>query len=161
MEMKKVRKAGWEKNASPEEIHLVDRVYELADLFRDMLFQPGTGTDLLLNQPFLDPETGEWQNDKLSLPPILERFSYNCFRFKVAQPRGKNGGGYYDFGKQEICIGPQDLDSDPVILHELIHLHEHVIWNQDVPHFGRCISKRRKESLDWMTLSRNTPVCSL
>jgi len=123
MKMKKVRKAGWEKTATPEEIHLVDRVYEFAPLFGDMLFQKGAFTEWLGAKPSLDKKRRTWIYDMMGLPPQLSRFSYDYFRFKVLSDGDKSEMPYYCHGDQELCVRQEDLDNDSTILHELIHLH--------------------------------------
>ena len=127
--------AGKKTKATPDDQRLVERVHDLAPLFRDMLFQPGTYIDLMINDPFLDSKSGKWINPSLPLPPSLDKFSYNDFHFKVAPPKKK--GNYYCWADQELCIERKDLDSDPVILHELIHLHSYVFDEPNVPCYFR------------------------
>ena len=114
--------------ATPEEKALCDKVYELADLFEDMTFQPGTTTYRLIQCKSKSADSDEWVDDAVDLPDDLQYLSYTWFHYKVEEL--SDCGGYYNPESQTLCVPPSALEDETVILHEMIHLHETVINEQ-------------------------------
>ena len=116
--------------ASDEEKRVLNRVYDFADCFEDMLFEEGTSTYNLIKCESFDNKENQWVTDEVSLPPQLKYFSYSFFHYKV-ENLAENTGGYYSPSKQTLCISRKYLDNertlDRIILHEMIHLHEDVL----------------------------------
>lgn len=130
MEMDSNKFLEWKDSASQEDLRLIERLYDLGDYFLDMLFEPGSTVDSLIRCQSMT-DGGEWKDDAVARPDILEYFCYNYFRTKVEPLKGC--GGYFDKKEQLLCISTENLKDDSVILHEMIHLHEAVL--EDVPLF--------------------------
>ncbi len=82
-----------------------------------MLFEPDSSIDDLIRcQTRLDD--GNWQDDVIGLPDELVNFSYSFFKTKVKSM--EKSGGYFDEKEQVLCISPENLEDDSVILHEMI-----------------------------------------
>lgn len=139
MKMEEVSGLEWRMNATPEEQRLVEKVYDLSEHFEDMLFREGTITDALISvQEEIEP--GKWVDGRMPLPDLLEYFEYNFFRFKVfqlAELEDKGTQGYFYGEEQELAVRADRLESDSVILHELIHLHEFVLTDERVHQYFR------------------------
>lgn len=134
MEMDKYRDefVEWMKNGPPEEKLLYDKVYDFGEFFQDMLFEKGTAPyDLIKCQVRVsdaDTEQEEWVEDDLLRPDELAYFSYTYFKMKVEELPGY--AGCYNKKEQILCVTPEAVANDVVILHEMIHLHESVINDQ-------------------------------
>lgn len=118
----------WQLTASPDELHLLDKVYSFSDLFNDMIFAKGSSTYDFVKCQVKDTDSDEnaWiDDDSLLLPEEIEYLNYGSFTYHV-KDLGKANGQFSgeDFS---ISISPNSIDDDSVILHELIHLHEFVI----------------------------------
>lgn len=112
----------WYNNeATLEERTLFDRVDSFGYLFEDMLFRPGTSSYELTKYKLVDDGQEVITSD--SMPSQLEYFSYSQFRYKVEQP--DDCIGYFSAQDLLLCVSPAAKDS--TVLHEMIHLHEHVI----------------------------------
>ncbi len=135
MKMEEICGLEWKMNATLDERRLWAKVYNLSDLFEDMLFQPGTCTAPLISvQEEIEP--GKEVDSRMPLPGPLESFEYIFFRFKVFQVgelENKETLGYFHGEEQELAVRADQLVSDSVILHELIHLHEFVLLDERVP----------------------------
>ena len=139
MKMEEVSDLEWRMNATPEESRLLEKVYDLGEHFEDMLFQPETYTASLINIR-VKIESGKWFDDRMLQPEPLEYFTYNFFRFKVFQPgelEDKATIGYFNEEEQTLAVRADRLESDSIILHELIHLHEFVLMDERVPLYFR------------------------
>lgn len=115
--------------ASPQEKELVQKVYDFADLFADMLFRPGSSSYSLTQAMVTDPEGNGLHTVGMSIPEELDLFDYCSYYFKVEEP--SDCGGYYNHAERTLCISPELLSDDATILHEMIHLHEAVV--NDLP----------------------------
>lgn len=118
----------WRLTASPDELHLFDKVYGFSDLFEDMTFAEGSSTyDFVKCQvKGSDSDENAWiDDDSFLVPEELKYLSYGSFTYHV-EDLGRANGRFSgeDFS---ISISPSSIDDDSVILHELIHLHEFVI----------------------------------
>ena len=141
----------WVQSATDAEKLLYDKVYDFGEFFKDMLFEKGTapydlircqirvsdadGDQATIKQALakqLGDEQEEWVEDDLLRPDELAYFSYTYFKIRVEKlPPGY--AGYYDKKEQLLCVTPEAITDDVVILHEMIHLHEGVI--NDLPFY--------------------------
>lgn len=140
MEMDEHRFLEWRNTATPEEIRLSEKVMELGELFEDMLFQPETHSGALMNIQRQDPQSGQWIDGRMPLPDPLEYFCETYFIFKVFQPgdlEDKDTLGYFNPKDQVLAIRADQVDSDSTILHEMIHVHEFVLGDKEVPLYFR------------------------
>lgn len=126
MPLQKINFMEWYSQATEDEKRLFDKVEDFGPLFEDMLFREGTTTYKLIQCQSQDLESGEWEDDTMSLPYEVESFSYARFRYKI-EPLEDGCDGVTDFLHQIITITPEASQDDSVILHELIHVHECVI----------------------------------
>lgn len=116
--------------ATPEEQKLNNRVDGFEEFFYDMTFHPGSCSYELIECVSTAVGSDEWVEDEAVLPDQLSFFTYEYFKFKVADLI-PGAAGFFDPDEQLLCIGPEYVDNDIVILHEMIHLHEFVI--NDLP----------------------------
>lgn len=114
----------WNEATEPEK-QLVEKVYELEAFFGDMLFEKGSNTYDLIKCKSKGKHGEEWTDDVMGLPEELEYFSPSWFIFKVEDQQ--DGSGYFEESSQTLCITPESLEKDHVILHEMIHMHEYAI----------------------------------
>lgn len=115
----------WRSSAPHEDIKLHDRLYELSEYFSDMLFEEGSPTgELLKCQSKL--KDGSLLDDTIDIPDELKCFSYTYFKTKV-EPIKNNCAGYFNLNEQLLCVSREYLKDDSILLHEMIHLHEHVL----------------------------------
>lgn len=105
---------------------LVDRVYAFETYFKDMMFAPGTPSGELIRIKTKSPEDDVWSEENMDLPEYLSCAPYTFFKFIVSQPED-GCDGYFDGQDQTLCISPDRLKDDSVILHEMIHMHEFVV----------------------------------
>ena len=119
----------WHKSASPEELQLVDTVFDYEDLFDDMLFKPGTATYDLIRCKSKLQGSDEWIDADISIPEELSLFSPEYLHYKVE--KCNNLLGFYDHEKQLICVSPDQIQNASTILHEMTHVHEFLI--NDLP----------------------------
>ena len=94
-----------------------------------MLFGPDSSTYELIKCQSKPQGSDVWIDDEVDLPDQLAYFSYTFFLYKIAEQNGSYG--YFDPSEQLICVVPEKVEDDVVILHEMIHLHEYVL--NDLP----------------------------
>lgn len=111
-----------------DEKRLLDRIYDLSEMFEDMLFRPDTNSFELIKCQSKQSDSNEWVDSTVSLPDALEYFDYTWFH-PIVEPL-EDCGGYFDEQEQVICLPPESIDDDRVVMHEMIHLHEFVINEQ-------------------------------
>lgn len=119
----------WLETASPESRDLLDRVYELSDFFGDMVFLCGTPTYEFIKCQSKSSGSDEWVDDEIQLPESIKYFSYTYFTYHMADLNGY--GGKFDMQDRSLTVDLSNFGNDPVLLHEMIHLHEFVI--NDLP----------------------------
>lgn len=100
----------WRMTATPEEVRLLGKACELAELFEDMRFETGTCS-------------GELLPGRMEMPPGLSDDPVSLIRYRVFSDDGETGG-FYDDKRHELAIRADLLESDETILHELLHLYE-------------------------------------
>lgn len=90
----------------------------------------------------------EWTDDEITLPEELEYFSYSYFTYHIANFDDFNGC----FNREDLSLSVDmaSANTDRVILHEMIHLHEFVI--DDLPTFFHdavlfCLYKNLKSKV--------------
>ena len=115
--------------ATPAEKRLVDKISEFGELFADMLFGPDSSTYELIKCQSKPQGSDVWIDDEVDLPEQLAFFSYTFFHYKVEKQ--ESSYGYFDSSEQLLCIVPEKVEDDVVVLHEMIHLHEYVL--NDLP----------------------------
>ena len=136
------------ETATEDDRLLYEKVISFSDLFEDMLFVEGSASAKLLAHKGIDPLSGEMSSAVLNRPNILESFTYTFFSYKVENGDPKHGGDYNP-KDQTLCIQKNHLEYDDVILHEMIHMHEHVvdslplIWH-DALYYSLYKSLKRK-----------------
>ena len=115
-------------DAHAEEKRLLYRIEDLGELFEDMLFKSETAPYELIKCQSKSLGSDEWIDDVVSLPPEIDYFTYLWFHPRVEEL--DDCGGYFDEHEQVICLPPESIDDDRVVMHEMIHLHEFVINSQ-------------------------------
>ena len=114
----------WQE-ATQEEKQLHDKMYEYEPYFSDMVFAEGSASYELIKCKSKKMGSEEWLDDVLDLPDELRYFDYNYCLTKIEEIQGALGS--YNSAEQIICICPENANNDGTLLHEMIHLHEHVI----------------------------------
>ena len=106
-------------NSSEDSHKLLNKAYENIELFDDMVFDEDSITGKLR-------ELSEGELAELS--PTLEAFSYTeCVGFKIGELNCKQAAGEYNALTRTITIPEQYADEDYILLHEMIHAHEHLL----------------------------------
>lgn len=120
----------WYHYASEDEKYLIEKVEEYGiEYFDDMTFRPGSCSYELTRLTITDKD-GNVYEEGMNVPDDLEDLDYTCnFRFKVEDL--DDCEAYYDHEEKTLCVSPEALRDGTTILHEMIHLHEHVI--NDLP----------------------------
>ena len=143
----------WYQSATAEEKHLVQRVSHFVSKFDDMLFKPHTVID-----PFIKIEingmVGYDEN------PFLANFDETTYSY-IVKPLDNDVAGYFSKDDKVLCVAPEYLHMDSVILHEMIHMIECHL--EDFPKFYHdavliCLYKHlRKEiqNLDDLILAHS------
>ena len=116
----------WVQTASPDDLQLQDRVYELEHYFGDMLFENGTETYNLIQVQAQEGGEANWIDTALDLPDAMEYFSLGWFTYHVKE-LDDGAVGVFNGMEYSLSVSPRYLNDDSVILHEMIHLHEFVI----------------------------------
>ena len=95
-------------------------------LFADMLFEPGSITSDLTA---IQEKVGDvnWNSSYIERPRELEDFSFVWFQVKAQDVPGY--GGVFNEQEQLLCIPKGSIDDDKVVLHEMIHIYEYVIYS--------------------------------
>ena len=108
-------------NSSPQSRELVEKAYKFSDLFGDMLFDEDsiTGESRLLEGGYKE------------LPDEIEKFSYyDMVGFEIGELDGDHLGKY-DILTRTLTLTENGAKEDFIMLHELIHVHEHLL--EDLP----------------------------
>lgn len=117
------------EEATEQDRLLHDKLEDFADLFSDMLFEEGTIVDSLIQCHVEDAEGNNCGEESAIIPDALKYFSYNQVKTKYAEmPKGFAGS--YDDEEMLLILSPDAAGDDVVILHEMIHLHEHILNRQ-------------------------------
>ena len=119
----------WAETASPESRILYETVLKFSDLFEDMTFSYGTPTYEFIKCQSKSSGSDEWVDDAVQLPDSIKCFSYTYFTYHMADLNGY--GGKFDMQDRSLTVDLSNYGNDPVLLHEMIHLHEFVI--NDLP----------------------------
>lgn len=117
--------------ATTEEKTVVEKMGMFEELFSDMIFSSGTKTGDFLKcytKP-ADSEDDNWIECETDIPEEMEYFSPTNYRIRV-EPLPDGVGGQFNKLTKEITIIPQNINSDSIILHEMIHLYEDMIESQ-------------------------------
>lgn len=116
--------------ATPEEKTVVGKIGTFEELFSDMIFSSGTKTGDFLKcytKP-AESEDDNWIECKTDIPEEMEYYSPTHFRIRV-EPLPE-GIGQFNTLTKEMTITPEHINSDSVILHEMIHMYEDMIESQ-------------------------------
>ena len=120
------------KEASEDEKTLADHVLEYSDeYFSDFRFELGTVVDEFTNAESSSDDGKTWEKDPIRPNyPFLEYFDQlvlESLQYKVEPFEEENCVGMFNTLEFSLTISPNYLDDKSVILHELIHIYEHVI----------------------------------
>ena len=103
-----------------EELQLIDKIYEYAPYFEDMLFLSDSGENATTKLI----KVLEGNDDGIPKDIYSTAFEYSFFSYRVRKLRRKNCGGQFNKSKYTLTISPEYINEPKVILHEMIHLHE-------------------------------------
>lgn len=115
----------WYLTATQDEKNLLERVEEFAIHFEDMIFSNGTSTHKFVTCKSKLIGSDEWVDDVITLPEELEYFSYSHFTYHIAN--FDDFFGCFNREDLSLSVDKASANTDRVILHEMIHLHEFVI----------------------------------
>lgn len=118
----------YNSEATPEEKAVANKVGMLEELFADMVFAPNTRTSSFLVCQTKTNETDVWGNNMIDIPEAIEYFSPTDYKIRVKELH--EAMGQFNIATQELTISPQHIDSESVILHEMIHMYENMLENQ-------------------------------
>lgn len=112
-------------NATDKERELLNKFEGFQPLFGDMLFKSGFSTHDFISIQYQDNNSDEWYDSELDLPESLQYLDVGC---KILiRDLEDDTCGQYNFETRTITIDTKSQDSDSVLLHEMIHVYEHVI----------------------------------
>ena len=116
----------WYNNeATIAERALAERASTFELLFEDMLFAPNTPAGELAKVKIKGLDN-DWIDSYLDMPPSIQGASCLNIKFIVSEPES-GSDGYYSVQEQVICLSPDMVDNDPMLLHEMIHFYESVV----------------------------------
>ncbi len=110
---------------TPNETKLIEKVCEFEPLFDDMVFREGSRTHEMVVCKQKKKDVEDWFDSRLDLPEELEYYSHTWFVYKAED--SEDCDAYFDRENQTVCVSPEALKKDSIILHEMIHMHEFVI----------------------------------
>ena len=112
-------------NATDKERELLNKFEGFQPLFDDMFFKNGFSTHDFISIQYQDNNSGEWYDDELDIP---EHLQYLDEGYKILiRDLEDDTCGHYNLETKTITIDTKSQDSDSVLLHEMIHVYEHVI----------------------------------
>ena len=114
-----------EATEEQKKLHDRDMLFE-ETLFDDMVFAEGSSSRKLIEIKTKAENSNDWVDDVMSLPDELEYYNCNWFRTQIADLEG-SALGQFNGLNQTITISPKAIDSDSVLLHEMIHAHEFAV----------------------------------
>lgn len=112
-------------NATDKERELLNKFEDFQTFFDDMLFKNEFSTHDFISIQYKDNDSDEWYDDELDLPDDLQ---YLGDDYKILiRDLGDDSCGQYNYETRTITIDTKSQDNDSVLLHEMIHVYEHVI----------------------------------
>ena len=117
--------------ASAEENELNSKMYDFGEkFFSDMMFEQ----DSIVGK-YLECKTSEniYDEEMIDYMPIpeLSIFSYDMVICKI-ESMEKDYMGCFNEAEMTLTVGPEFVNDDHVILHEMIHIHEFLLSKIDV-----------------------------
>lgn len=116
------------EEATIAERTLAERASAFEMLFDDMLFSPNTPSGELTKVKIKGLDN-DWIDSYLDLPPSIQGASCQNIKFIVSEPES-GSDGYFSVEEQIICVSPDMVDNDTVLLHEMIHFYESTVNKQ-------------------------------
>ena len=124
---------GWYPKATDAEKRLADKVEDLREMFEDFLFKSGTVAYKMAQEELIDDAGNVVRKMACDIHPNLELFELKYWPLYIDDEHDCEA--YYDDRDKSIHVYRENIDSDHVILHEMIHAHEDLLCS--VPMFYR------------------------
>lgn len=105
---------------------LANRAFSFEPLFEDMKFSPGTPAGELTKIGIKDVGGEDWTETYMDIPASIQYASCQFVKFIVTEPEN-DSDACYNNQEQSICISPDLIDDDTVLLHEMIHFYESAV----------------------------------
>lgn len=105
---------------------LANRAFSFEPLFEDMKFSPGTPAGELTKIGIRDAGGENWTETYMDMPVSIQYASCQFVKFIVTEPEN-DSDACYNNQEQSICISPDLIDDDTVLLHEMIHFYESAV----------------------------------
>lgn len=105
---------------------LANRAFSFEPLFEDMKFSPGTPAGELTKIGIKDVGGENWTETYMDMPVSIQYASCQFVKFIVTEPEN-DSDACYNNQEQSICISPDLIDDDTVLLHEMIHFYESAV----------------------------------
>jgi len=112
-------------NASDKERELLEKFERFQSLFDDMLFKSGYATHDFVAIQYKDTDSDNWHDDELDLPNDLQYLDDGYMIF--VSDLENDTCGQYNHENKAITIDTKSQNDDSVLLHEMIHVYEHII----------------------------------
>ena len=78
-------------------------------------------------EKYFNQVEGEKMISSSFIPENLKRWEYNDFNLEIGVIGKRNYGGYFEQKSMKVRIGPNSVDDNVVILHEMIHMYEVIL----------------------------------
>ena len=118
------------ESMSGKEISLYSRVCQLMDLFDDMQFDPdsivGPYTKVRYQQ-----KGGALVDGEIPIPHEIRYFDPQGYSYHMVPVDQMEAYGQYDFMNRSLTLREDTFGDDTVLLHEMIHMHEHAFLKAD------------------------------
>lgn len=105
---------------------LANRAFSFEPLFEDMKFSPGTPAGELTKIGVKGVGDEDWTETYMDMPVSIQYASCQFVKFIVTEPEN-DSDACYNNQEQSICISPDLIDDDTVLLHEMIHFYESAV----------------------------------
>lgn len=121
---------------SREERLLFGQVVEFWDLFEDMRFDEDSIVGGYIKVQYGD-DKGSFEDGIIAIPHAIRYFDPQQCTYRVKGCEEMEAWGTYNSAESCLTVREDVLKDDEILLHEMIHMHEHVL--QKVPHYYREI----------------------
>ena len=121
---------------SREERFLFSQVVDFWDLFEDMRFDEDSIVGEYIKVQYGDGK-GSFEDGIIAIPHAIRYFDPQQCTYRVKGLEEMVAWGAYNSAECCLTLREDVLRDDAILLHEMIHMHEHVL--QKVPHYYREI----------------------
>ena len=115
-----------------EERFLFEKVVKFQEFFDDMHFEEDSIVGDYIKVKYGEGK-GSFVNDTIPIPHAIKYFDPQQYTYHVKSCSDMAAWGEYNFAENSLTLREDVLEDDAVLLHEMIHMHEHAL--QKVPRY--------------------------